>query len=314
MIAAAKHHFRLILALPAIIVIAVLGSGICHASQTVDYDADLIKAAYGAADHLERHLVSELNRIMPILSTGFVNLEHPKGSSTFGTLLGEQVASRFSQHGYRVIDLRMPKHLAFAEGKAAKPAPLQDSKGITSPYALQAAIVGDFIVSDDLAYVSVRLIRIPDNAILTSCDFSIRLNEALKKAANTIQLPDEPLIQKPIETRPADKPENGFSNKHPEQEALDTKIHNKPMENEIERPQNGPFATGTIALNPTNPLAAKLIQARLAELGFYRDRIDGVWKGHSKEALKRFKETQGLRYTFRWDMDTQKALFEGTGQ
>jgi len=314
MTAAAKHYFRLILALPAIIVIAVVGSGSCHASQPVGYDADLIKAAYGAADHLEKHLVSELSRIMPILSTGFVNLEHPKGSSAFGRLLGEQVASRFSQHGYRVIDLSIQKHLAFAEGKAAKPALLQDSKGTSSPYELQAAIVGDFIVSDDLAYVSVRLVKIPGNAVLTSCDFSIRLNEALKRAANTIDLPDEPLIQKPIETRPADKTEGEFSNKHPEQEALGTKNDNKPMENAIERPQNGPFATGTIALNPTNPLAAKLIQARLAELGFYRDRIDGLWKGHSKEALKRFKETQGLKYAFRWDMNTQKALFQGTGQ
>jgi len=314
MTAAARHCFRLILAIPAIIVIAAVGSAICHASQPGGYDADLIKAAYGAADHLEKHLVSELNRIIPILSTGFVNLEHPKGSSAFGRLLGEQVASRFSQHGYRVIDLSMPKHLASAEGKTVKPALLQDSKGTAFPYELQAALVGDFIVSDELAYVSVRLVKISDNAILTSCDFSIRLNEALKKSANTIDPPDEPLIQKPIETRPADKTEGEFSSKHPEQEALDTKSHSKPMENAIERPHNGPFATGTIALNPTNPLAAKLIQARLAELGFYKDRIDGVWKGHSKEALKRFKETQGLRYAFRWDMNTQKALFQGTGQ
>jgi hypothetical protein len=312
MIAAAKRHSRLIPALLAIIVIAAVGPGICHGSQPVGYDANLIKAVYTAADHLEKHLVSELNRVMPILSTGFVNLENPKGTSAFGRLLGEQVASRFSQHGYRVIDMAMPKQSPFAKEKTT-PA-LQDTKGITAPYELQAAIVGDYIVSDDLAYVSVRIVKIPDNSILTSCDFSIRLNETLKEMANRIALPDEPLVQKPIKTKLADATGGESSNKHPGQEILDTKIDKKPVEKSIEKPQNGPFATGTIVLNPNNRLAAKLIQARLAELGFYRDRIDGIWKGHSREALKEFKETRGLSYTVRWDMNTQKALFQGTGQ
>jgi peptidoglycan hydrolase-like protein with peptidoglycan-binding domain len=102
--------------------------------------------------------------------------------------------------------------------------------------------------------------------------------------------------------------------KSSEHESLQTKTDKKPKKEAVEKPQDGPFATGEITLHPSNRLAAKIIQARLAELGFYRDRIDGIWKGHSKKALKEFKEARGLKYALTWDMSTQKALFQGTGR
>lgn len=314
MFSAERRHFRLMLTLLAIIMLVAVNSEICHGSQAAGCDATLIKATYGAADNLEKHLVSELNRVMPILSTGFVNLENPKGSSAFGRLLGEQVASRFSQHGYRVIDGAMPKQRSFAKENAGNPSLPQHTKGSTPLHELQAAIVGDYMVSDDLAYVSVRLVKLPDNAILTSCDFSIRLNEPLKEMANRITVSQDPLVQKPIKTTLADPTEVESSKKYSKQETLDTKTDKKSEEKPVEKLQNGPFATGAIRLNPSNRLAAKIIQARLAELGFYGDKIDGIWKRHSREALKEFKEAQGLRYANRWDMNTQKALFQETGQ
>jgi hypothetical protein len=314
MIVDVSPRCRLILALFAIIMIAAVGSGISHASQPVGYDEDLIKATYAAADHLEKHLVSELNRVMPILSTDFANLENPKGSPAFGCLLGQQVASRFSQHGYKVIDLAKPRHGPFAGEKPDKLALLKGTKEISASYDAHAIILGNYVVSGDLAYVSVRLVKIPDNAILTSCDFTIHLNEALKEMANRIVPSDESLAKQPIKTQVASVTAADPSTKHPGQAPLDAKTDKKPAEKTVEIPQNGSFATGEITLHPSNRLAAKIIQARLAELGFYRDRIDGIWKGHSKKALKEFKEARGLKYALTWDMSTQKALFQGTGR
>ncbi|MBW1780234.1 MAG: hypothetical protein JRL30_05800 [Deltaproteobacteria bacterium] len=314
MLLTARLRLCFILALLAILIVAADGSGISHAYQLGSSDSRLVKAAYAAADHMENNLVYKLDRVIPILSTGFVNLDNRKGSS-FGRLLGEQVASRFSQHGYKVIDLRAEKSGLFEKKANDKPGLSRETKGISAlcAYDAQAIIVGDYVVSDDLAYVSVRLIRIPDSSILTSCDFTVRLDGALKEMAKRAP-PDHALTQPPVKTKAAKPTEGKPSDKGPEQKPHETKTTKKLLKKPVEKPKNGPFATGTIPLNPRNRLAAKIIQTRLAELGFYKAKIDGIWKHDSQEALKEFKKAKGLRYAFTWDMKTQKALFRGTGQ
>jgi len=64
--------------------------------------SDLGDISYTAGDMLESNLLYALDRTLPILSTSFVNLDNLKETSAFGKLIGEQIASRFSQHGYRV--------------------------------------------------------------------------------------------------------------------------------------------------------------------------------------------------------------------
>lgn len=54
-----------------------------------------------------------------------------------------------------------------------------------------------------------------------------------------------------------------------------------------------------------------LIQKRLAELGYYTSKIDGIWGKGSKAALKSFKVRNGLGYSKVWDIETQRKLFPG---
>jgi len=69
------------------------------------------------------------------------------------------------------------------------------------------------------------------------------------------------------------------------------------------------IARGEIILNPLIPQDAKLIQGRLAELGFYQGAIDGIWGKGSESALKAFKEKNGLGNPTQWDKETQLNLF-----
>lgn len=72
--------------------------------------------------------------------------------------------------------------------------------------------------------------------------------------------------------------------------------------------------TGQRFLDPKNADDAKLIQARLADLGFYSAAIDGAFGKGSRAALAQFKQTNGLGGNGNWDLPTQQALFSGTGQ
>lgn len=264
------------------------------------YDSSLPKTTYAVADHLKANLIHRLNRASPILSTSFINLDNITSTSSFGKLLGGQIASRFSQHGYRVIDLGHKKKGLVVRKRNGETALSRDIKTIGSSYNAQAIIVGTYVVSNDLAYVSVKIVGTSDNSILTSYDFTMRLDETLKnvtksKAAKKDMKAPPPKVQKK-------------SVKEPE------KVQKKSLKKPNKTVQNGPFATGTVVLNPRNRLSAMIIQSRLAELGYYTSKIDGSWKQFSQEALKKFKTERGLKYVTRWNMDAQKALFRGTGQ
>jgi len=75
-----------------------------------------------------------------------------------------------------------------------------------------------------------------------------------------------------------------------------------------------PVASGETLLDPAVPRDAKMIQTRLAELGFYKAKIDGIWGRMSRAALKSFKEKNALGDPERWDKETQVLLFRDTGK
>jgi peptidoglycan hydrolase-like protein with peptidoglycan-binding domain len=65
-------------------------------------------------------------------------------------------------------------------------------------------------------------------------------------------------------------------------------------------------------LNPAVPEDARIIQSRLAELGFYDLPIDGIWGKGSRTALMAFKEKNSLGSSDTWDTETQALLLSGT--
>ena len=78
-------------------------------------------------------------------------------------------------------------------------------------------------------------------------------------------------------------------------------------------PAQDPIATGAVLLNPSVPDDAKTIQSRLAELGFYKMAIDGIWGRGSRTALRAYKVKNNLKKDDQWDEKTQMALFSKGG-
>ncbi len=81
----------------------------------------------------------------------------------------------------------------------------------------------------------------------------------------------------------------------------------------IHEPKSTPIASGSVFLNPSKKDDARLIQTRLAEMGYYTKKIDGDFGPGSKGALQIFKKDNGLDDNFNWDLNTQKMLFKNSG-
>lgn len=121
-------------------------------------------------------------------------------------------------------------------------------------------------------------------------------------------------------TDPSVKPESiqigTFSNQknynsRPKQ-ILKRKIQ-KDAASSVSQPEESPIASGKVFLNPLQKKDAELIQARLARLGYYNLKVDGLFGKSSRNALKQFKQDNSLGNNTVWDIQTQKALFTNSG-
>lgn len=235
--------------------------------------------AYQAADALEYNLTADLSRVLPIMFSSFVDLSDLQSTSVLGRMLGEQIGSRFSQHGYNVVDMRLRKDSLLVSPGKGELALSRSMDHIRDSWNAQAVIAGTYHIVEDRAVVSARIVSTLDNSVLSSHDFSFRLNRSLMSMVS----PDK--VKEPEE-----------------------------QEEESGLEPAGPLSTGSIMLNPSRSTDARLIQSRLAELGLYLDKIDGIWGKNSKIALERYKARHQLPQPGKWDMPTQISLFRGTGQ
>ena len=274
----------------SIISMAVLLTSLCLWSGT-EGDAcasrsgsDLDDISYTAGDMLERNLLYYLDRTLPILSTSFVNLDNLKETSAFGRLVGVQVASRFSQHGYKMIDLRLSNGKVLVQERNGELVLSRDMKRINNSQDAQAILVGTYTIAGNRAFLSTRLVSTLDNTILSSYNFSIRMDDLLKA-----------LAQKNLNSAALSK----------------KSVHKKEKEarrNSISASNNDPVSNGTIFLELSNPLAVKIVQSHLYRLGYYTAKVDGKWGKKSRAALISFKKDRKLPNVNRWDMGAQMVL------
>lgn len=241
--------------------------------------------AYALADGLEHNLVQFVDRSRPILFTSFVDLDDLNTTSSFGRLLGEQVASRMSQLGYRIVELKMRQGSMIFNHEAGEMALSRDLRDVRTHRDAQAVLVGTYVLIEEAVIVSARLLSTSDGALLASWDATVRKTRDISELA--------------AKNRATFRPENGQVHRtRPDHQAGD----------------EGPLARGAILLDPQTPLAARLIQTRLAELNYYTGRVDGIWGKNSRAALNRFKTERRLGSPAAWDLPAQRELFRGTGQ
>ena len=281
----------------SIISIAILAASLCLGAGTernlyaLCCGSDLDDISYTAGDMLERNLLYVLDRTLPIISTSFVNLDNLKETSAFGRLIGEQIASRFSQHGYRVIELRLSNGKVLVQERNGELALSREMKRLNKCYDAQAIIVGTYCVAGNRVFLSTRLVSTLDNSILSSYNFSIRMGGLLKT-----------LAQKNLNNAAVRKKSKKISD-------IGQRKAKRAKRDSKSAIKKDPVSSGSVFLELSNPLAAKIVQAQLFRLGYYTSKIDGKWKKYSRAALVSFKKARKLPNVNKWDVKTQMALF-----
>ena len=155
-------------------------------------DRDLVRTSYQAVDTLLKGVEKvpalkdnpKRNGIYinpPILVASFVNVDNVQRSSTFGRVLGEQMASRLSQKGYKVIEMKMRSDSIFIQEQTGELMLSRELHKISNKHNAYAVLVGTYGVSKYVVYVTAKLIRTKDNVILNAYDYSLPIGPDTRK-------------------------------------------------------------------------------------------------------------------------------------
>jgi TolB-like protein len=89
-------------------------------------------------------------------------------------MIAEQIASRFAQQGFTMIEVKLRNNL-FIKENAGEFVLSRSVKDISEDHNVAAVIAGTYVVGRRSIYVNARLIRAADSLILAAYDYSLPL-------------------------------------------------------------------------------------------------------------------------------------------
>ena len=136
---------------------------------------NLVSSGYIIADSLVSQLKLNIDKNNSrMLVTSFVNINNLTESSTVGRMLAEHVASRLSQRGYNIIELRLRTTSVFMEEGKGEFLLSRDLREVSKNQNATAVVVGTYgEAADGKIYVSARIVSPTDSTIIASCDYGI---------------------------------------------------------------------------------------------------------------------------------------------
>ena len=136
--------------------------------------AAMLSANTYAGDAIANILLKRMSSGSSILAASMVNMDKLDQSSTFGRVAMQQVCSRVSQHGFRVIDVRLTEAMII-NNNGEFMLSRDVCKILASQHDAYAVLVGVYTPSGNKMYVSVRALRLTDAAVLAAYEYYLPL-------------------------------------------------------------------------------------------------------------------------------------------
>lgn len=143
----------------------------------------LVKSGYVIADTLISKSKVQIGNNDTILVASFVDINNLQESSTLGRMLAEHVASRLSQRGYKVIDMRLRTESVFMQEGRGEFLLSRDLREVSKNYNASAVVVGTYGEALYGTYISARIINPSDSTIISSCDYGLAVGRGFSGIA-----------------------------------------------------------------------------------------------------------------------------------
>lgn len=145
--------------------------------KSVNADA-FIQANYHAAERLQQQMAGSRD-LSTLLVATLVNIDVLERSSTLGRLVSEQVSARFTQGGYRMVEMKFQNSVYMARGQGELML-TREVHELAKAYSAQAVIVGTYGESKDYVLINLKVVEPNTNHILAVYDYSLPIDENVR--------------------------------------------------------------------------------------------------------------------------------------
>lgn len=135
--------------------------------------SQLLTANTYAGDALYKMLLFRMGSGGGIVVASFVDLDDLERTSSFGRTTAQQVGSRLGQQGYRVIEARLADSLALERRQGEFLLTRDARRVLTNSYDAHSALVGCYSNAGSSVFVSARVVRLSDNAVMGAYEYYI---------------------------------------------------------------------------------------------------------------------------------------------
>jgi TolB-like protein len=160
--------------------LALPGCATVTGSTGNDPGDSLMQANHRAVDQLLANIPPSraLNRKQPIIVASLVNIDD-LGSSRLGRMLSEQLATRLSQSGYAIVELKLRDSI-FVKQLQGELLLSREIKDITLTHKAQAVLVGTYAESSGQVYLTIKLVGVGDNLVISAQDYLLPLDSNVR--------------------------------------------------------------------------------------------------------------------------------------
>lgn len=150
-------------------------------------DDDLVEVSYEAVGQLLHNLKQPLPRGSLIVINSLVNVGDLGQSLPFGRIVSDQISSAMHQNGYRVMGMELPTEIFSKNEAGILELPEKTKEALDNVHA-SALVIGTYAAGRKNVYVSLRVVDIATQNVISSTDYSIPMGPD----ARVMALPPEP--------------------------------------------------------------------------------------------------------------------------
>lgn len=142
-------------------------------------DVDLIQLSHDATDKLLKQSSKPLPSGSMVVVSTLVNVDELNQTASFGRIVSAQIASAFNNAGYRIRAMELPTELFIREESGI--VHLSDeTKSVLKANNAAALVVGVFAPGRRTAYVSIRMVDVASETVISTTDFSVPMGPDAK--------------------------------------------------------------------------------------------------------------------------------------
>jgi len=138
--------------------------------------SEFTQANYAAVDKLVAATAVPVVKTAPLLIATMVNIDSMSQSSRFGRLISEQVATRLTQLGYHVVEMKLRNDVYIREG-TGELLLSRDVRDLSKNYNAQVVVVGNYAIAAGYVYLTLKAVTVTDNRVVGAVSYLLPLTE-----------------------------------------------------------------------------------------------------------------------------------------